>query len=82
MHFMERPEGWYISFLEADLKTPLPRKFIFQDSAKILELASRGRADRTLADKQALQYGIQMGRGSIWLHLTSAQLSKLNPLHR
>ncbi|MBB5060589.1 hypothetical protein HDF16_005325 [Granulicella aggregans] len=79
---MERPEGWYVTFLEPDLKTPLPKKFIFQDSAKILELAARGGADKTLADKQALQYAIQTGRGSVWLHLTSAQLVKLNPLHR
>jgi hypothetical protein len=30
MAFFQR-EGWYVQFLEADLKTPLPRKFNFTD---------------------------------------------------
>jgi hypothetical protein len=34
--------GWEVQFLEADLKTPLPRKLTFTDPEKIRELARRG----------------------------------------
>jgi hypothetical protein len=36
--------GWQIQFLEADLKTPLPRELTFSDPEKIRELAKRGEA--------------------------------------
>jgi hypothetical protein len=38
MYFFLRT-GWQIQFLEADLKTALPRKFTFTDPEKIRELA-------------------------------------------
>jgi len=76
MHFMSR-NGWHVSFLEADLKTTLPGNMTFQDSAKVIELALRGGAGRTLADRQAIEQGIQMGRGSVWLNLTAEQYGKL-----
>ena len=31
-------QGWQVQFLEADLKTPLPRKLTFADADKIREL--------------------------------------------
>ena len=34
MTFFQR-KGWYVQFLEADLKTPLPRKFNCTDPEKI-----------------------------------------------
>ena len=40
MSFFQR-EGWYVQFLEADLKTPLPRTLTFADPEKIRELARR-----------------------------------------
>src|ERR1035437_7149850 len=39
MHFMLAKEGWSITFLEEDLKTSLPRRFVFQNDVKILDLA-------------------------------------------
>jgi hypothetical protein len=36
--------GWQVQFLEADLKTALPRKLTFSDPEKIRELAKRGEA--------------------------------------
>jgi hypothetical protein len=36
--------GWNVQFLEADLKTPLPRRFTFADPDKIKEMARRGEA--------------------------------------
>lgn len=77
MHFMLVTAGWRVTFLEADCKTSLPRKFVFQDSAKVMEMAMRGGADRMSADKQALEYGFAKGRGSVWLNLSQEQLEKL-----
>jgi len=77
MHFQNANEGWRISFLEQDLKTPLPRVFIFQDAGKIVELAVRGGADNTLADRQALEQGISIGRGGVSLNLTPEQYQTL-----
>ncbi len=76
-HFMLAKGGWYCQFLEADLKTSLPRKLTFQDEAKILDLAQRGGASMRLEDKQAIEHGIQTGRGSMWLSLTDEQYAKL-----
>lgn len=77
MHFMLARGGWFVQFLEADLKTSLPRKFTFQDSAKVIEMAMRGGADSMSADRQALEYAIGLGRGSAWLNLTGEQYGKL-----
>jgi hypothetical protein len=70
-------EGWRITFLERDLKTSLPRSFVFQDSTKVIEMAMRGGADSMSADKQALEYALELGRGSAWLNLTREQYAKL-----
>jgi hypothetical protein len=34
--------GWYVQFLEPDLKTPLPRTFTFGDTEKIRDIARLG----------------------------------------
>jgi len=34
-------DGWHRQFLEADLKTPLPRKLQFTSSEKVVELVER-----------------------------------------
>jgi len=39
--FMDR-HGWQCQFLEADLKTPLPKRLHFSSSDKIIELVERG----------------------------------------
>ena len=41
MYFFKRC-GWEVQFLEADLKTPLPRKLTFTDPENIRELSKRG----------------------------------------
>ena len=41
MSYMLR-NGWHCQFLEADLKTPLPRKLNFPSPEKIVETAERG----------------------------------------
>ena len=76
MHYMHR-DGWFCQFLEADLTTALPRKVRLDDPAKIIEMAERGGASMRLEDRQALDYGIAQGRGSVWLNLTPEQYRNL-----
>jgi hypothetical protein len=66
-------KGWYVQFLEADLKTPLPRKFNFTDPEKIKELARHGEASGTSEARQMLEMAIEQGRGGCYLNLTPAQ---------
>ena len=77
MQFMLAKDGWTVSFLEEDCKTSLRRHFIFQSELKILDLARNGGAEFNLAGRQAIEHGISMGRGSVWLKLTRDQYSKL-----
>jgi hypothetical protein len=76
MHFMLQ-DGWLCQFLEEDLQTPLPRKVRFEDPAKIIEMAEKGGAAMLLEGRQALDFGIAQGRGSVWLSLTPEQYQKL-----
>jgi hypothetical protein len=76
MSFMDR-QGWQVQFLEADLKTPLPRKLHFTSSDKIIELVERGNGLPNLESRQALDSAIEMGRGGVFLSLTDAQYAKL-----
>ena len=52
-------EGWYVQFLEADLKTPLPRTFTFTDPERIKELARRGEAWGDSESRQMLELAIE-----------------------
>lgn len=76
LYFMLR-NGWHVSFLEPDLKTPLPLKLTFATPDKLLEIHERWGEGRLLEDRSALEYAIQMGRGSIWLILSPEQYGKL-----
>jgi len=69
--------GWYCQFLEADLKTPLPRKLNFGTPDKIVELVRRTGSLKDLACRQALEHGIEMGRGGVFLNLTDEQYAAL-----
>ena len=62
--------GWQVQFLEADLKTPLPRKLTFADAEKIRELARRGEAWGDSESRQMLEHAIENGRGGVYLRLT------------
>jgi hypothetical protein len=76
MYFFKRG-GWQVQFLEADLKTPLPRKLTFTDPEKIRELARRGEACGTSEARQMMEYAIDVGRGGIYLRLTPEQYARL-----
>ena len=69
MSFMLR-DGWRCQFLEADLKTSLPRKVTLDSPAKLIKMAERGGSRLNLEARQALDHGIEIGRGGIWLELT------------
>jgi hypothetical protein len=79
MFFMLR-SGWHCQFLEQDLKTSLPRKLTFSNAEKVRELAERGDGFKDLADKQAFDHGVSMGRGAVYLKLTWPQYSVLKRL--
>jgi hypothetical protein len=70
-------DGWYVQFLEADCKTPLPRKLTFRDPEKIRELARRGEAWGDSESRQILEDAIENGRGGMSLRLTPAQYARL-----
>jgi hypothetical protein len=70
-------QGWSCQFLEADLRTPLPRKLTFSSPDKILLLAEHTGALKDLATRQAVEHGIEMGRGGVYLMLTPEQYAKL-----
>jgi len=76
MSFMFR-NGWLCQFLEEDLKTSLPRKVVLGSQEKVREMAQRGGAAMSLDVLQALDHGIEIGRGGIWLELSDEQYQKL-----
>jgi hypothetical protein len=45
----------------------------FASEQKIVELAERGKADLSLESSAALQHGIDIGRGGVWLELRDEQ---------
>jgi hypothetical protein len=66
--------GWHISFLEEDLKTPLPLKLTFAIPDKLLEIHERWGEGRLVEDKSALEYAINWAGVPIWLILSPEQL--------
>jgi hypothetical protein len=76
MSFLFR-QGWQVQFLEADLKTSLPRKLTFADPEKIRELARHGEAWGTSEARQMLEHAITMGKGGAYLKLTPEQYARL-----
>jgi hypothetical protein len=76
MSFMQR-KNWFCQFLEPSLQTALPVKLSFADVEKVRELAKRGGGLLDLESAAALEHGIEIGRGEVWLDLTPAQYAKL-----
>jgi hypothetical protein len=70
--------GEQVQFLEADLRTPLPRKLTFTDPEKIRELARRGEAWGDAESRQMLEHAIENGRGGVYLRLTPDQYGRLS----
>ena len=77
LHLDHVSEHLFCQFLEEDLKTSLPRKVTLGSQEKVREMARRGGAAISLDTLQALDHGIEIGRGGIWLKLTDEQYQKL-----
>ena len=69
--------GWHCQFLEADLKTPLPRRFNFSDISKVTELIQRGNGFKDLEVRNMFEHAVKNGRGGVYLELTEEQYQKL-----
>jgi hypothetical protein len=76
MYFQLRG-GWQVQFLEADLRTPLPRTLTFTDPDKIRELARRCEAWGDSESRQMPEHAIETGRGGVFLRLTPDQYAGL-----
>jgi hypothetical protein len=76
MYYMLR-DGWICQFLEEDLKTPLPRKLHFSNPENIRKIVDKVGNFANLQDRQALDYGLEIGRGGAWLRLTDEQYVRL-----
>ena len=76
MYYMYRT-SWMCQFLEEDLKTPLPRRYHFQSPEKIRAIVEKVGNFADLQDRQALDYGLETGRGGVWLQLTEEQYKRL-----
>jgi hypothetical protein len=55
----------------------LPTKVEFSDEADLFEIARRGGRNINLEGQQAIEHGIETGRGGIWPELTEVQYAKL-----
>lgn len=70
-------ETWVVSFLEADLRTPIGRIRKFGSADKLRELIARTPTRFDLAGKQALEVAFSGGRGGVYLELSQDQYQKL-----
>lgn len=67
-----RSHGWYAYLMLPDLQTRLPRKLVFGDQLRIVEIAQRGGMDAGLETRAALEHGLAIAHGGCWLQLTGA----------
>jgi hypothetical protein len=65
--------GWQCQFLEADLKTSLPRRLHFTSAAKVIELVERGGGITDQKSRLMLDQAIATGRGGVFLSLRDEQ---------
>ena len=67
--------GCRVSFLDGD--RVLPRSVVVASEEKLFEMAERGGGLKDLATKKALEHGIRLGRGGMYLELSASQLQNL-----
>ena len=70
-------QGWYCQFLEADMRTILPKKLTFASADKVRELAELGGAIANLEKRRTFEHEIIHGRGGVYLNLTQTQYERL-----
>lgn len=77
LNFQLYKDTWRVAFLEADCKTSLPCHVHFAGPEKIRTMFKRNARSKLLEDEQALEHGIQIGRGGFWLELNEEQYQAL-----
>jgi len=70
-------DTWRVQFLEADLKTPLPRTLAFRDASKVREMFDRFGDRKMLENRQALEHAVNNRNGGLWPDLTNEQYAQL-----
>jgi hypothetical protein len=70
-------QGWRVSFLEKGWKTPLVKPLTLASERKLLELAERRNAELNLEAREAIQHGVNIGRGGFYLRLSDEQYNRL-----
>jgi hypothetical protein len=81
MYYVRR-EVWVCTFTEEDLETRLPYEARFLDPEKIRAIVEKVGNFANLQDRQALDYGLKIGRGGAWLQLTQEQYDRLKAQSR
>ncbi len=76
MSFVDR-EGWQCQFLEADLKTTLPKRLHLTSPDRIIELVERGGGFPGQESLLMVDREIALGRGGVFLNLADEQYVKL-----
>jgi hypothetical protein len=77
LNFQLYKDTWRVAFLEADCKRSLPRHVHFASPEKIRTMFKRNAKSKLLEDEQALEHGIEIGRGGFWLELNEEQYQAL-----
>ena len=72
LSFQDR-HGWQCQFLEADLKTPLPKRLHFTSP----ELVEKEGGFPDQESRLMVEHGVSMGREGVFLILTEEQYAKL-----
>ncbi len=77
MSFTNR-KGWLCQFFEEYPKTPLPKRVIVNCRTRPGRSRNAGRCRAmNLESLRALEHGIEIGRGGVWLELTEEHYEKL-----
>jgi hypothetical protein len=72
----EKKVSWHLVISDSNSQRRLC-SLVFADDDKIVEFAKRGGGLTNLESKQALERGIQSGKGGVFLKLTPEQYVKL-----
>jgi hypothetical protein len=74
--FEQKEATWEVIMYDSGTQRQI-RRLRFEDSNKLIEMARRGQALGNLEAKQALDYGIDHGKGGMFLKLTGEQYEAL-----
>ena len=70
-------EEWVLQFMPPTLDRALGRLRIVRSAQAVRDLIARTPTVLSLADRQALDTALELGRGGLFLHITADQYAKL-----